>query len=108
VLSILHRITGVGLAAGFIVLVYWLAALGGSASSYTRAVGVLQTLPFQILFVGWIFAFFYHFANGIRHLAWDIGWGFEMNQVRKSGWTVVVFTVAATALTVAFLLGGWS
>lgn len=99
VLSILHRITGVGLAVGAIVLAYWLNAAGYGADAFARAQAVLGTWVGVVLLAGWTFALFYHLLNGIRHLFWDAGMGFELSQVRASGWTVVVGAAVLTAIT---------
>jgi succinate dehydrogenase / fumarate reductase cytochrome b subunit len=106
VLSISHRFAGMALTAGLLLLVYWLAALAGGEAAYRDAMAVLGSLPVKfLLFLGTL-AFFYHLANGIRHLAWDSGWGFEIRQVYASGWTVVVVTLVLTLLTWALLLAG--
>jgi len=96
-LSILHRATGVGMSVGLIILAAWLvqAAAGPEQYQYFRAT---MASPFgKILLVGWTFAFFLHFCNGIRHLVWDTGRGFEMRQVNASAWTVVFLSVVFTA-----------
>ena len=102
VLSISHRISGVFMAAGLLVLVYWLTALAGGPSAYADALGVLGSWPVQLLLFGWTLAFFYHFLNGIRHLVWDTGRGFEIDQVANSGRVVVI---AAALLTLLFWFG---
>ena len=99
VLSILHRITGVGLAVGAIVFAYWLNAAGYGADAFARAQAVLGTWVGVVLLVGWTFALFYHLLNGIRHLFWDAGMGFELGQVRASGWSVVIGAALLTAIT---------
>jgi len=98
-LSILHRATGVGLAFGALVLVAWLLAVAAGQAAYTTANGILGSLPGQLALMAWTFSFFYHLCNGIRHLAWDAGHGFEKSAARKSGRFVVG---AAIALTVLF------
>ena len=105
VLSILHRGTGVCLSLGIVVLIYWLLALAGGPGDYAAAQGLLGSTVLKLCYTGWAFCFFYHLANGIRHLAWDLGYGFEKSQITSSGWTVVVFTVVATlgyAISVIF------
>jgi len=97
VLSILHRATGVALSAGVVVLVYWLVALASGSAAYDAAAGILGSGWLKICYAGWSFCFFYHLANGIRHLAWDIGLGFEMSQINASGWLVLVVASVATA-----------
>lgn len=98
VLSILHRGTGLMLSLGLLVLVYWLLSLAGGPSAYARAQGVLGSVWLKLCYAGWAFCFFYHFANGIRHLAWDLGYGFERSQISTSGWIVVAVTAAATLI----------
>lgn len=96
-LSILHRFTGLYLSLGAFVLVWWLMSLAGGSAAYDGALSLLDTLVFKLLALGWVFCFFYHLANGIRHLFWDVGLGFEPGQIRASGWLVVVFAAVATA-----------
>lgn len=104
-LSFLHRLTGLALSVGAIVLAYWLIALAGGPATYQNAQWLFGSPLFAVLALGWIFCFFYHLANGVRHLFWDLGLGFEHHQYRASGWAVVVFSVLATLLyaAVAFL-----
>ena len=54
--------------------------------------------------LGWLFSFFFHFCNGIRHLAWDAGYGFERKQARASGWVVVISALALTALCALWIV----
>ena len=104
VLSITHRITGVALAFGSILLVAWIAVLAmGSEDRYGAFAGFLRGPIGTILLLGWSWALFYHLGNGIRHLFWDAGMGFELATMRRSGWAVIVASVALTAL--AWLIG---
>jgi succinate dehydrogenase / fumarate reductase cytochrome b subunit len=96
-LSSLHRITGLLLSAGAIVLAIWLLAAASGEQSYERVAAVLGAPWFKIPLVGWAFCFFFHLANGIRHLAWDTGAGFDRGTIRSSAYTVLAFTVIATA-----------
>jgi succinate dehydrogenase / fumarate reductase, cytochrome b subunit len=89
-LSILHRITGVVLTACFLVLVYWLAAAAAGPDAYGRALRALQSPLVQLVLVGGLFSFSYHLLNGIRHLFWDAGYGFELPVARRSGWVVAI------------------
>jgi succinate dehydrogenase / fumarate reductase cytochrome b subunit len=106
VLSILHRITGVVLSAGIVVLVYWLAAAAGGSESYAVALTILGSVAGRMFLFGWTLAFFYHFLNGIRHLVWDTGRGFEITQVERSGWTVLILALAFSVAAWAILLSG--
>jgi succinate dehydrogenase / fumarate reductase cytochrome b subunit len=106
VLSIMHRISGVILSVGILVLVGWLGAAAAGERAYDSATGLIGSLPGRVLLFGWTLAFFYHFLNGIRHLEWDTGRGFEVPQVVKSGWTVVILALFLTLLLWARLLAG--
>jgi len=96
-LSILHRLTGIFLSLGAFVLVWWLMSLAGGQSAYQSTSELIDSVPFKLLACAWIFSFFFHLANGVRHLFWDVGHGFEPGQIRASGWAVVVFAVLAGA-----------
>jgi succinate dehydrogenase / fumarate reductase cytochrome b subunit len=100
-LSILHRITGVLLALGLFFLALWLLALASGPEAYAGIVGFYDGAWFSVLLAGWAFCFFYHLANGIRHLIWDAGYGFERGQVRLGGIAVVVFAIVATGFYIA-------
>lgn len=95
-LSILHRITGVALSVGLIVLTIWLLALSIGAPAYEQIAALLQSTLGRLILAGFSFAFFFHLCNGIRHLFWDVGKGFEMRQVNASAWSVVVVSSAMT------------
>jgi succinate dehydrogenase / fumarate reductase cytochrome b subunit len=104
-MSILHRATGVGLAAGAFGLAWWLLAVAGG-TSYERVAGCLAS-PFGLfLLAGFSLALVYHLLNGIRHLLWDAGWGYDIPDVYRSGWVVTVLTVVLTAAIWAVALSG--
>jgi succinate dehydrogenase / fumarate reductase, cytochrome b subunit len=95
-LSILHRMTGAALAVGLIAFSYWLVSLAGGPQSYATAFALFAS-PFGLLIlVGWTFAFLYHLLNGVRHLFWDAGRGFERTQRHASGWLVVAGSLLLT------------
>ena len=96
-LSILHRATGVALALGLPALCYWLMSLAGGELSYAAAVRVFASPVGILVLVGWTFAFLYHLLNGVRHLFWDVGHGFERPQRHVSGWLVVFGSIVLTA-----------
>ncbi len=96
-LSILHRITGVALAVGLVALVFWLEAIAYEAVSYDLFNEVASSIIGQIALLGWLFSFFFHLANGIRHLVWDSGSMFEKRQVDLSAWAVLIAAVVMTA-----------
>jgi succinate dehydrogenase / fumarate reductase cytochrome b subunit len=98
VFSILHRFTGIGLAVGSILLAWWLVAVaaGGELFAATHAF-IASPIGIILLFL-WSIAFFYHLCNGIRHLAFDAGYGFELRQAYRSAYAVLAATVVLTAL----------
>ena len=97
-LSILHRLTGVALSGGLVILTIWLLTLSYGATAYEPVAAWLGTLFGKLLLVAFSYAFFFHFCNGIRHLFWDVGKGFEMRQVFASAWSVVIASLALTLL----------
>ena len=97
-LSILHRLTGVALSGGLVILTIWLLTLSYGATAYEPVAALLGTLFGKLLLVAFSYAFFFHFCNGIRHLFWDVGKGFEMRQVVASAWSVVIASWALTLL----------
>ena len=104
VLSILHRFSGIALAVGSIVLTWWLVsvAAGGELFAATHAF-IASPLGLLLLF-GWSIAFFYHLCNGIRHLAWDAGYGFELRNAYRSGYAVIAATALLTIANWLFVL----
>ena len=95
-LSILHRVTGIGLALGIVALCYWLSALAGGEGSYDEALHRFANPVGQIFLMGWTFAFLYHLLNGVRHLFWDGGYGFERTARHTSGWVAVLGALIGT------------
>ena len=96
-LSFLHRLTGCVLAAGLMLLVYWLLAAASGAQAYARAQGVFASGWTRAALVVISFCFFYHLLNGARHLVWDVGHGFEKKTARLSGWVAFLGGIALTA-----------
>ena len=96
VLSILHRITGVALAAGTLLLVWWLIAAATSADAFASVQAVIGSWFGRLLLFGWSFALFYHLCNGIRHLFWDMGKGYDIPTARTSSLVVVVVSIVLT------------
>ena len=96
VLSITHRLTGILLSLGLLLVIYWLYALAGGETSYRTFQTFLISRPgLLILFIlNW--ALFYHLANGLRHLLWDLGLGLELLSTYLSGYLVVIASFAAT------------
>lgn len=114
--SILHRVTGNGLAfAGLGLLLWWIGALASGAESYqtfldytwTGAGDGLQAVTAflgKVVLVGLTWAFFQHAASGIRHLILDIGAGYELQSNARWSIATLIFSIGATVLFWAFLL----
>lgn len=105
VLSILHRITGIGLAVGTLLLVWWLIAAAAGPTAFDTVQNFIGSIIGRLLLLTWSFALYYHLCNGIRHLVWDVGKGFELGTAYASGWLVVA---AAVMLTVISWVGGYA
>lgn len=106
VLSILHRMTGVVLGLGIPFLVYWIWTISQGPAEYASGREFFGSLIGRTLLFGWTFCFFYHLNNGVRHLFWDIGRGFELVDVYRSGWLVVAAAVVMTLATWIFAYAG--
>ena len=108
VLSIIHRMTGVALAVGTILLIALLLALAAGPDAYQTVRAFCSSWLGLLLLFGWSWALCFHLCNGIRHLAWDTGWGFEIPRAYLTGWTVVAASLVMTALIWAcvFAQGG--
>lgn len=105
VLSFAHRMTGIGLSLGAVLLAWWLVALAGGPWSYAAFAQHLTAWYGQVLLAGWSWALLYHLCNGIRHLFWDIGLGYSIPVAYRSGYAVVAasFLLTAAAWGVAYV-----
>jgi succinate dehydrogenase / fumarate reductase cytochrome b subunit len=102
-LSISHRMAGVALAVGTLLLVYWLVATASGPDAYAQAQAFIRSWFGMLILFGWSVALFYHLCNGIRHLFWDAGYGFELKAAYASGYAVLAGTVVLTV--VAWMIG---
>lgn len=98
VLSILHRITGAALAVGTLLVTYWLGAVAGGPESFATANAILGSFFGKLILFFWSWALFYHLSNGIRHLLWDTGFGFDLPTVYLSGKIMVGASFVLTIL----------
>ena len=98
-LSILHRATGIALSVGALYLVIWVVFASASPRTYAMFQSFNMSIVGRIFLGGWLFCIFYHLCNGIRHLFWDAGYGFELKDAYRSGWIVVVVSLAATIVS---------
>ncbi|MGI9501611.1 MAG: succinate dehydrogenase, cytochrome b556 subunit [Geminicoccaceae bacterium] len=98
-LSIAHRTSGVALSVSLLFLTWWLLALAGGEETFARVEWWKDSVLGVLFLFGMTFALAYHLGNGIRHLVWDMGYGFEPEVAQKSGIAVLVFAGAVTVLT---------
>lgn len=108
VTSITHRITGVALGVGTLLLTWWLIAAATGPEAFETVNAFISSWFGRLVLFGFTWALFYHLCNGIRHLFWDAGKGFELTTMRKSGMAAIICSVILTVLTwaIAYGIGG--
>jgi succinate dehydrogenase / fumarate reductase cytochrome b subunit len=106
VMSLTHRATGVVLALGALVLAGWLVAAAGSAEAYAAFADCLGSPLGKLGLFVFSASLVYHFLNGIRHLFWDAGHGYEIPRAYASGYAVLALSVVLTAGLWWFAIGG--
>ena len=99
VLSILHRGTGIVLSIGSIILVSWIVTLTLGESTYLMYSNIINNWFGKFIIFGFTFALFYHLSNGIRHLFWDAGYGYDLNHAYISGISVIISSLLLTSIT---------
>lgn len=105
--SISHRFTGMGLYGGALILAGWAAALAAGPEAFGQYRALLGSLIGKLVLFALTFCVFFHLANGVRHLAWDMGKGFEPRTADTTAVAVVAFAVTASiAVWVVALLAG--
>ena len=97
ILSITHRMTGVILSTGTLLLAAWMVALAQGPESFAMAMMLVSHPLGQLVLFGYSAALFYHMCNGIRHLNWDRGAGLEIESVYQSGKLVIAGAIILTA-----------
>ena len=103
--SITHRVTGVGLAGGTLLIAWWLIAVSYGPETFNFFNSTMSTPLGQVVLFGFSWSLAYHFLNGIRHLAWDFGYGFPVTTANKTGITVIALSLllAAGAFALVYL-----
>lgn len=100
--SILHRVSGDGLAlVGLFVLVWWLGALASGPAYYETFAGLMTSIPGYVVLVGLSWAFFTHLMSGVRHFVLDIGAGYELN-------TNKMWSIASPVIAIVLTVGFWA
>lgn len=106
-LSIAHRIAGIALSVGAILFVWQLVAAASGPDAFAEFQGFAGSWIGLVLLVAFSGAFYFHLANGIRHLVWDAGYGFDLTTTYRTGIAVLIATAALTALTWLAVLVIW-
>jgi succinate dehydrogenase / fumarate reductase cytochrome b subunit len=106
-LSISSRITGVIWVAGVLVMTWWLVAAASGPSAFANVQWFLSSFLGVLLLMGVTAAAWFHTLAGIRHLAWDSGWGYDIPTTYKTGRAVLIGTAVLTALTWLALIVSW-
>ena len=106
VLSITHRIMGAFLAVSTPFLVCWLMSIAAGPSAYAEMQAILSHWFAKLVLLAWAFAIFYHMSNGIRHLFWDVGKGYEISRLYQSGYMVVASASILTLITAVMAFTG--
>ena len=98
-MSIGHRASGIVLLVGTFLIVIWLVALAAGPELFSYVNKVISHWFGQFILFGFSVVLFYHLLNGIRHLSWDLGYGFDINNVYKTGYAVLVTALILTSIT---------
>ena len=104
ILSIMNRVTGLASSAGTVMMVWWLAAAASGPAAFERVQWFAATPVGLFMLFGWTAALFYHLFGGLRHLAWDMGFGYDLETTHRSGWAAIIATIVSTILVWAIAL----
>ena len=104
-LSIFHRLTGIALSAGTLLMVWWLVAAATSDDAWAEMQAVVGSILGLVVLFGWTVALMYHFFAGIRHIAWDMGYGFDKPDFHYTGYAVLAATAVSSVAIWAVGLG---
>ena len=96
--------TGVALSAGLVLLVGWIFSLSLGENIFKYYAYFLGSWLGILIMFSFTFALNYHFCNGVRHLFWDAGYGYEISTVYKSGLAVVIISLLSTCLIWYFIM----
>lgn len=107
-MSIVHRITGAALYFGMLLVAWWLMAASGGANGYGRFQGFIGSWFGYLLLIGFTWALLHHMLGGIRHLIWDLGYGFGPTEREWLSRATLIGSIALTILLciVGYLVGG--
>ncbi|CAK0740828.1 succinate dehydrogenase / fumarate reductase, cytochrome b subunit [Azospirillaceae bacterium] len=99
VMSGFHRITGFCLAIGTLHLTCWFLSAAAGPEAFNAIQAFSRSWFGMLMLFGWTFCLFYHLANGVRHLIWDVGMSFEIKNIVSGGWFATAIAVGLTVVT---------
>jgi succinate dehydrogenase / fumarate reductase cytochrome b subunit len=108
VMSILHRITGIALYFGTVLLVFWLVAVASGPNAYANVQWLMTSLLGRLVLLGYTWALVHHALGGLRHLIWDTVHGFEPTEREWLARATIVGSIGLTALlwVLGFMIAG--
>jgi succinate dehydrogenase / fumarate reductase cytochrome b subunit len=101
--SIFVRLTGIGLTLGFVLIVWWLLAAATGPGYFAFVDGLLTSWLGILILVLSLWALWYHFLGGVRHLIWDLGYGFEIKTADMMGYIMIGGSFVLTLLTLVIV-----
>jgi len=107
-LSIVHRVTGVALYVGTLLLAWWLIAASSGPPAYAKVEAFTHSFIGRLIVFGYTWALMHHMLSGIRHFIWDLGYGFKANEREALSWAALIGGITLTVLIwiIAYALGG--
>jgi succinate dehydrogenase / fumarate reductase cytochrome b subunit len=96
--SILHRATGIALYVGALIAAAWAVSLAAGPDAYARFKGLMGSPLGVLVMLGLTVSYFFHLANGVRHLVWDAGHALNVKTANATAVLVFAFAIAATAV----------
>jgi len=104
-ISITHRITGVINLLALILIFFWLVVLSFGESNYELFLLIINSFLGKFILIGFTWSMSFHLLSGIRHLVWDLGYGFEIKTANISGTVVIISSLALTIIFWLFARG---
>ena len=104
-LSITHRISGVINLLAIILLFFWILTFSFSENNYELFLQMINSFFGKFILIGFTWSMTFHILSGIRHLAWDLGYGFEIKTANISGIIVIIFSLVLTIIFWLFARG---
>ena len=106
-LSIVHRVTGIALYFGTLLLMWWLIAAASGPAAYSNVQAFSASLIGKLIVFGYTWALLHHLVSGLRHFVWDLGYGFKANEREAMAWGTLLAGISLTVLVwiIAYAIG---